>query len=408
MCLWILVLQQQHIPTLLLLNNYKYMDMKKRLNRPLLLTALLLVMITCFSSCFKEDPYPLYGKDTRPPVSYNWKATADSLQEATYLAFLAGDGKTFKQDNSGNVTFHYWPNAHVLDVLTDGFLRTKNAGYSQRMKSLLAGIKDKNGGVYPNNFYDDMEWLALSSLRAYDATKDQAYLDVATLLWTDVKTGLNGSQGGGIAWKKDQLDYKNTPANAPAIILACRFYKLQNKAEDLALAKTLYTWLKTTLVDPNNGLVWDGINRQGNGTVDKDWVFTYNQGVFAGAGLELYQITNENGYLADALRTANTSINNASIAPSGLLRSEGQGDGGLFKGILIRYFTLLSKEPALSENDRKNLKNFIKFNAETLYTSGIAKPSLMIGPDWKSKPSGTTDLTTQLSGLMLIEAMASY
>lgn len=382
--------------------------MKKKTNKTLLLTVMLVVMVTCFSSCLKEDPYPLYDKDGKPPISYNWKATADSLQEATYLAFLAGDGKTFKQDNSGNVTFHYWPNAHVLDVLTDGFLRTRNASYVQKMKSLLTGIKEKNGGVYPNSFYDDMEWLALSSLRAFDATKDQAYLEVATILWTDIKTGLNGSQGGGIAWKKDQLDYKNTPANAPAIILACRLYKLQNKLEDLELAKTIYGWLKTTLVDPNNGLVWDGINRKGDGSIDKDWIFTYNQGVYVGAAYELYQVTKENGYLADASRTANASINNASIAPSGLLKSEGQGDGGLFKGILIRYFTLLSKEPMLSENERKNLKNFIKFNGETLYTSGIAKPSFMIGPDWKTKPSGITDLTTQLSGLMLIEAMASY
>ncbi len=382
--------------------------MKKTPNKPFLLTVALLVFVTLFSSCLKDDPYPLYGKDERPAIIYNWKATADTLQEATYLAFLAGDGKTFKQNNSGNVTFHYWPNAHVLDVLTDGFLRTKNVSYSQRMKSLLTGIKEKNGGAYPNNFYDDMEWLALSSLRAYDVTKDQAFLDVATLLWTDIKTGLNSSQGGGIAWKKDQLEYKNTPANAPAIILACRLYKLQNKAEDLQLAKTLYAWLKTTLVDPNNGLVWDGINRTGNGAIDKDWIFTYNQGVFVGAGFELYQVTKDKGYLADAMKTANTSINNAGIAPSGLLKSEGQGDGGLFKGILIRYFTLLSKEAELSENERKNLKNFIKFNAETLYTSGIAKPSFMIGPDWKTKPTGSTDLTTQLSGLMLIESMASY
>ena len=367
----------------------------------------ILSLIVMLSSCGKDDSKPLYGNVPKPPVIYNWAATADSLQESTYITFLAADGKTFKQNNTGSTNFHYWPNAHVLDVFTVVYLRTKNDSYKQRMKSLLIGMKEKNGGTYINNYYDDMEWLALSSLRAFEATNDQAYLDVATLLWTDIKTGLNDNQGGGIAWKKDQLGYKNTPANAPAIIFACRIYKLQNRPEDLAFAKQLYGWLKDKLVDPTTGIVWDGINRNGDGIIDKSWLFTYNQGVFVGAALELFKVTQETGYLSDAVRTANTSIKSNEIAPSGILKNENQGDGGLFKGILVRYFTLLSKETAVTATDRSNLTKFLKFNAETLSNKGIARPALTISPDWNNKPSGNTDLTTQLSGLMLIEAAAS-
>ena len=32
----------------------------------------------------------------------------------------------------------------------------------------------------------------------------------------------------------------------------------------------------------------------------KNWIFTYNQGTFLGAALELYKITGEKGYLNDA------------------------------------------------------------------------------------------------------------
>ena len=88
--------------------------MKMKLISPVLVMVTLLISITFFSSCLKEDPYPLYGKDSKPPINYTWKETADSLQDATYLAFLAGDGKTFKQNNAGNVTFHYWPNAQAI------------------------------------------------------------------------------------------------------------------------------------------------------------------------------------------------------------------------------------------------------------------------------------------------------
>ncbi|QCR24685.1 glycosyl hydrolase family 76 [Pontibacter sp. SGAir0037] len=377
--------------------------MKRKATRFLLSIGLLSSMLI-FSSC-DEEPIPLYDRQT-PVVTINWAATADSLQDKTYDVFLSTDGKYFVQNNTGNTFFNYWWNAHALDVLVDAYERTDDAAYVQRMKALLNGIKDKNNGQFPNEYYDDMEWLALSSLRAYDATGDAAFLDATTILWTDIKTGLNDNQGGGIAWRKSQLAYKNTPANAPAIILAARLYQLQEKEEDLELAKTLYTWLKSTLVDPATGIVWDGINRTGNGEIDKNWLFTYNQGVFIGAAEELYKITGEQAYLSDAVRTANTTMNNPELSPGGILRSENQGDGGLFKGILVRYLVRLVEQPNLAAADRSKIINFLKYNAETLYSKGIHRPSLMISPDWKTMPGNETDSSTQLSGLMLIEAMA--
>lgn len=364
----------------------------------------ILAIVFSFSSC-GDDPVPLYNRQT-PVVSYNWNATADSVQEKTYATFLSSDNRYFIQDNAGNTTFHYWWNAHALDVLVDGYLRTKNEVYVQRMKALLNGIKAKNNGQYPNDFYDDMEWLALSSLRAYEATKDAAFLEATSTLWQDIKTGLNNSQGGGIAWRKSQLNYKNTPANAPAIILAARLYQLQKNEADLQLAVSLYDWLKATLVDAATGLAWDGINRTGNGEIDKNWLFTYNQGVLIGAAEELYQVTGNQAYLADAVRAANATINHTDLAPGGILKSENQGDGGLFKGILIRYLTQLTEQPNLSATQRSNFVSFLENNAETLYKKGMRRPSLMVSPDWKNRPGSTTDLSTQLTGLMLLEAMA--
>jgi predicted alpha-1,6-mannanase (GH76 family) len=365
----------------------------------------ILAIVFSFSSC-DDDPEPLYDRQT-PVVSYDWSATADSLQEETYSTFSSADSKYFIQNNAGNTSFNYWWNAHALDVFTDAYLRTKDDVYVQRMKTLLNGIKEKNNGQYPNDFYDDMEWLALSSLRAYEATNDAAFLEATSVLWQDIKTGLNDNQGGGIAWRKSQLNYKNTPANAPAIILAARLYKLQGNESDLELAENLYDWLKATLVDPATGIAWDGINRTGNGEIDKNWIFTYNQGVLIGAAEELYRVTGNRAYLSDAVRTANATINHTDLAPGGILKNENQGDGGLFKGILVRYLTQLIKQPNLSDADQSKYVNFLQHNAKSLYSKGIQRPTLMISPDWKNKPAGTTDLSTQLSGLMLIEAMAA-
>ncbi|WP_423148002.1 glycoside hydrolase family 76 protein [Rubrolithibacter danxiaensis] len=369
-----------------------------------LFIALALPFILANTSCVKDKPFPLYNGETKT-VEYNWPETADSLQDITYTTFLSADGKYFIQNNTGNNSFNYWWNAHMLDVLVDGYSRSQDDVYKQRMTSLLNGINDKNNGNYPNDYYDDMEWLALASLRAYGVTQDDSFLNAANILWNDIKTGLNNNQGGGIAWRKSQLDYKNTPANAPAVILACGLFQQQQNNQDLELAKTLYQWLKTTLIDPATGLAWDGINSKGDGQIDRN-KYTYNQGVLIGAQHELYKVTGDEAYLNDAVRTANSVIKDLELAPGGILKNEGQGDGGLFKGILVRYLAQLIEEPDLSQADRDNYIQFLKNNAQTLYTKGISRPGLMISPDWKNKPSGNTDLSTQLSGLMLIEAAA--
>jgi predicted alpha-1,6-mannanase (GH76 family) len=358
---------------------------------------------TVFTSCEKEV-FPLYN-DEIIVTSYNYAALADSLQKQTYSTFLSANGRYFIQDNQGNNTFHYWPNAHVLDVLTDAYLRTADQVYVQRMKSLLDGIKAQNNGVFPNDFYDDMGWLALSSLKAYEITKDEAYVQATNILWTDMKKGITAVQGGGMGWSKGKPGFKNTPANGPAIILAARLYRLQNKAEDLQTAKSLYTWLKSTLVEPGTFIVWDGINYDGTGQLSKS-KYTYNAGLFIGAALEMYKTTKEAGYLTDAVKTASALINDVELSPGGILKDEGQGDGGLFKGVVVRYLTLLINEPDLPVAARHKFADFIRYNAQTLYKQGISRPALMISPAWNKAPQAKTDLTTQLSGIMLIEAAA--
>jgi predicted alpha-1,6-mannanase (GH76 family) len=342
-------------------------------------------------------------------VNYKWKALADSLQKVTYQKFISGDGKYFIQNSAGNTDFNYWWNAHALDVLVDAYQRTQDAHYKQQMVSLLAGIKEKNNGSFPNDYYDDMGWLALSSLRAYSATNETSFLETTTLLWEDIQGGWNTNQGGGIAWRKSQLDYKNTPANGPAVILAARLYRLHKKAEDLTWAKKIYGWLKNRLVDPATGLVWDGINREGNGRIDKHWKFTYNQGLLIGAALELYKTTGEPSYLNDAIKTADYMINDIGLSPGGVLKDEGKGDAGLFKGIFVRYLALLLQEAGLPAAKRSTYQQFLKLNAETLYRKGILRPALLIDSSWIEKPAqgAAIDCSTQLSGLMLIEAAAS-
>lgn len=380
------------------------------MNRSLLMTlklAVPCVFLMGILSCSDDGPEPLRDNDgTNGELVYTWSETADSLQEATYTTFLSTNG-TFRQNNTGNASFNYWWNAHMLDVLVDAYVRNANEQHKTQMKALLRGIKVMNGGTYVNVFNDDMEWLAMASLRAYEATADDEYLAVANELWNEIKKSWSDVYDGGITWKSDAPLGKNACSNAPAAILALRLYNITQNPEDLQWAKDIYAWQKTTLVDPANGLVWDNINTEnGSEVIQKDWIFTYNLGTYIGAAHMLYEATNESVYLNDALKTARSSMTSPKVTSEGLLRDEGQGDGGLFKGIFVRYFTELILQPDLDNQTREDFIKFMRFNAETFYSKGIKRPGMMASPNWRQLPGSTTDFSTQLSGVMLIEAGA--
>jgi predicted alpha-1,6-mannanase (GH76 family) len=365
-----------------------------------------LLALTFLAACHEKVDDAITPPAPKPvAVVANWSARADSAQTALNRSFWAPD-QYYQQNSAGDLSFNYWWQGHGLDILLDGYQRTKVLDYTAKMQLLQQGTKKKNGNTYFNNFYDDMAWQALANLRAYQLTQDPSYKATATLLWADLKNGWNTNQGGGIAWKKDQRDYKNTPANAPVAILGARLYQLDRNPDDLAWAIKIYDWEKRTLVDPTTGAVWDGINRLGNGQIDKDWRFSYNQGVFLGAGLELYRATQQGSYLDDANRTAAFVLNDSQLSPGGVLKDEGAGDGGLFKGILVRYLAQLATEPAVSATTRARYVSFLKFNGESLYRKGMRKSDYLFNTNWTTQPGGSVDGSTQMSGVMMFEVMA--
>nr|WP_285857622.1 glycoside hydrolase family 76 protein [Paenibacillus lautus] len=346
------------------------------------------------------------GSDGRHSAA-NWDERADLLQEAMYRNYGNPDSgimdQWFPREHAGaGENFYYWWQVHVLDVLVDAYKRTGKPMYADRMEAFSRSLYKYNGHTFTHNYYDDMEWTALALLRAHQATGSEWYKEQALTLWEDIKTAWNDHCGGGMAWKKDQLDYKNTPANAPAAILAARLYLLERNEEDLIWAKRIYEWNKSRLVDPSTGFVWDGMNRLGDGEIDYDWKFTYCQGVFLGAGVELYRCTGDKSYLEDAKRTADACMLELCDPKTLLLPDEGIDDTGLFKGILIRYLLVLLEEAP--EEDA--VRRMVQCNAEKLWEKGMLEDAGICGPAWDTLPTLPVQLSVQLSGMMLTEAAA--
>ena len=368
----------------------------ENLKRIYLLVILPIILINCGNGNNVPDP-----DDNSYKI--NWSAAADSSSKSLVNSFWNGQGKYFNTDNAGNTNFQYWPNAHALDILLDAYIRTNDNFYKPYIDQWYDGVKAKNGNSFRNEYYDDMEWSALAMLRAYKATKDTRYKEAALQVWEWIKEGWNSNAGGGITWKRGMEYSKNACSNGPACILAARLYQEFGDESNKEWATKIYNWLKTTLYNNNTGAVYDNIN--GNtGVIKTEWVFTYNQGTFIGSAVELFKIFGEKAYLNDAILAADYTT--STLVTNSVLKSEGTGDGGLFKGIFIRYFADLIQQDRLDASIKKRYVSFIQFNAETLWNSGAVKPAVLFGPFWATKPGSPVGVTEQMSGCMLIEAMA--
>ena len=378
---------------------------KITINKVVLALAVILVATGC-----KKDydpgvtPAPTPGGQA---AAIDWNKAADSSTGSLMGKFWNASGNYFNDKNTSTV-FNYWPQAHGLDVLVDAYTRTSDNKYKTYMNNWYTGVKQKNGNGFINEYYDDMGWNGLAMLRAYDVTNEEKFKAGVEEVWEDIKKGWNNTMGGGIAWRKQMPYYKNTPANGPAAILAARLYTRFKNPDDLEWSKKIYAFIRDNLFNKSTGWVYDGINEKDDGKLNTEWKFTYNQGLFIGAAIELYKITNESSYLSDALLAANFTLSDNVLTNlnDNLLRDEGGVDGGLFKGVFVRYFTQLILTQGVLSSDKQRYVAYLKHNAQTMWSKGTDKNYLLYGSYWKNAPGATTDLTVQLSGAMLIEAAA--
>ena len=344
----------------------------------------------------------------------DWDAAADSAVNKLIEVYWNSEEKYFdfwKVSRGWN----YWMQPQALDVLVDAYLRTQDIKYLEYMNDWAEGVGATNGTKenlgelsFRNFYYDDMEWVGLATLRAYDVTNDKKFLDIAKNVWNDIKGGWTDELGGGILWTKTtnaSSKTKNACSNGPAALLACKMYNVTHNEEDKEWAIKIFAWLKKNLFYSYNGAVYDGKNvSTGNvSTVS----LSYNQGPFLGASLSLYQITGEQQYLTDAMKAADFMVKNPN-PNTGLIRDEGEDQNQMFKGIFIRNFVQLILSGELTADKEKYYVDFLNKNAQTLWRYGINKEEVLFGGEWSTPPTTGLCLAGQLSGCMLIEAKALY
>ncbi|MDR1808938.1 MAG: discoidin domain-containing protein, partial [Prevotella sp.] len=342
-----------------------------------------------------------------PPI--DWAQCADltyqTLISEWWRANGNNQGKYFIQTNgeTPHTGYNYWWNAHALDIFVDGFQRTGKITYKARIEELNTAVLAKGGGSYWNTFYDDMEWMGLACLRAYQIAGLPQYRTLAEQLWNWIAGGWTTVNNGGIMWASGSPNSKNACSNGPAMILAARLYNLTGNEEYLTWAKRIFLWMDQYLYDASSGYIWDGYNNYNVGNV-----YTYNIGTWLGGCMELYLITGDEKYINRAVKSASAVVDNMSkFSPYGILyNGENGGDGGLFKCIFMRYLSQLILRGNLNEELRNHYIDYMRKNGEALWNAGTMKPEMIVSKEFYKRPDGKVqDSSVQMCGVMIFELL---
>jgi len=393
----------------------------------------ILAIMLCGSllvSCGEKDETAIGNlKPKEERIIPNWKEAANSTAEAL-IKYFWGDavgqsGRYCFNSNSAEKKFEYWPQAHAMDVIVDAYERTKENYYLDFYEKWYQGMPTFNRGGsdgWKNNYIDDMEWIALTLIRMYETSGNEKYFIQARHMFDDyiwITWGPDNEEPwcGGITWCTSSEKSKNACSNGPAAIIAAKLYKYydvvsnkgtKNKETYLQEAKDIFNWEKKALFNQNTGMIADRMEKGGVA----GGALSYNQGTFLGAGLFIYQLTNDKSYLDAAIKAATYGIENIGQATGAKkkMTNPGTGDGGLFHGIFFRYLALLTNEQAIPANTKKYFKEYME-------DCGICAQKCLVGgcnlcsTNWETEQiSSTTEkryLNPHVSGSTLLAALCT-
>ncbi|WP_254063381.1 glycoside hydrolase family 76 protein [Rhodanobacter sp. L36] len=272
----------------------------------------------------------------------------------------------------------WWNSAVALQTIGDYMQRTGDRRYVGQLDNTF----EKDKGVFPagvlsgdpllGNFtsraIDDTEWWGLTWVQAYDVTGNRKYLDMAVTIATYVDGYWDtGTCSGGVWWNAERT-YKNAVTNGLWIRLTAELHnRLRGDRVWLDRSRTAWAWFQGSGMINANGLVNDGLTD--TCTNNGQTVWSYNQGMAIGAGLELWRATRDPTILKTVRRLADAAIGTNGLVSNGVLTESCDAldqtcddNGKQFKGIFMRYWTDLVD----TTNDR-TYRSFLDTQANTIW-----------------------------------------
>ena len=295
-----------------------------------LISFLFILGVGCSNDPSIEDQMEQIPEDSNNPPDevdvISHKEKAKEVYDMIQALYKSGD--LYKENfpaQSGDRTYSYlWP---YVGMLTAGNVLFE-LGYDQSiLNKEFEGLKQYYDArstlptyqAYPvsggstDHYYDDSAIVAIELIKAYELTNDSFYLERVKQVVDFIMSGEDSRMGGGLYWFEGQSTNCTGGANcmkaantsAYAAHVTSKMYQLTKDARYLNFAKRVYEWNYNTLRDPSDNLYWNDINIATENLNTTKW--TYNAALMIMAGVDLYEITDEQEYLNEAISTARSA-----------------------------------------------------------------------------------------------------
>jgi predicted alpha-1,6-mannanase (GH76 family) len=300
-----------------------------------------LILALFMASCAKERPVIGQASPTltqqHPVTSADETKAFDDFNIAYYSPVDELYYATTERKDIGAI----WTQAVYWDVVINAYKRTNSPAYLKMVNDIYDGGYKKYDGYNWDNkavwfIYDDMMWWVISLTNAYQLTGNPVYLEKAKAGFARVWAGSYDPVDGGMFWDF-QHSGKNACINYPTVIAAMKLYGATKDESYFTKAKDIYNWSRNNLYDQQTGRVAD--NKIGSVAGYSD--YTYNYGTCIGAGISLFNATENSDYLSDA-KLAASYVRSRMTDSNGILPAEGDwNEQGVLKSILAQYLVQL-------------------------------------------------------------------
>ncbi|MEO8819687.1 MAG: glycoside hydrolase family 76 protein [Ginsengibacter sp.] len=271
-------------------------------------------------SLFAFTLFLFFGSSARAQsLNEIYKGRIDTLNKNVYKYFYDADNSLYYETNhvrpNEKKHSYLWPLCALMQAANEEEVLYPSTDF---MTPVMKAIHQYYSDIPPapayqsyvtkeekdSRFYDDNQWIAIACLDAYNKTHDKKYFDIAKMIYRFMMTGYDTLSGGGLYWREDKKDSKNTCSNGPGIIVALKLYKIAKQKNYLNAALLLYNWVNHHLQAPD-GLYYDNIKIPSL-KIDSA-MYTYNTGTMLQSNVLLYEITKDKKYLNEAERIASAA-----------------------------------------------------------------------------------------------------
>lgn len=236
--------------------------------------------------------------------------TADTAYNAWIDRFLVHDsGNIYFGKTAGNPQqAEGWIGATDTMIASDVYERTHSRAQEQFVGDLVNSFLDVNKTDWWANYdwNDDIAWIAMAQLRAYQSTGNKRFLDGSANAWNiTYNKGWDTTSGGGGVWERMGTTSKCGLSNSPLVTVGTALHQITGDSTYLTKSEGIYAWVRANLFNASTGQVYGCMNYPNfgaSGVVEGGTSSNnvYDSGSLVEAATSLYRVTGDTQYRDDA------------------------------------------------------------------------------------------------------------